>query len=182
MTHRRSSAVNASRLPSGDGRALRICCTASDVSFTATVKFTSGPSCCSISALNGIGGLATRRDIDAPEAAVAREYDRPTVGRERVRWAADRVLKRDSWSSRWSRGMIVDSSPVDEIAQAKHRRRIDARRVGEPLAVGTQARDACHCRTRLCAWSCGRCDDREPRPANRGTAGCSPSRRSFCVR
>src|SRR3569832_732928 len=54
-TYSRSSAVNASFVPSGDGTALRICRTVNvDESLTGYSNRTSGPRCCSTSTLNGI--------------------------------------------------------------------------------------------------------------------------------
>src|SRR5439155_11491197 len=76
-TYKRSSAVNASLLPSGDGTALRICRTVKVVeSLTGYSKRTSGPKCCSTSTVNGIcdGLLPSMGAFHILPAQVATRY------------------------------------------------------------------------------------------------------------
>src|SRR5688500_683079 len=66
MTQSRSSAVNASFLPSGDSCGYRICCARTGPSSTGYSNWTLGPSFCSTLALNGIAvaspeGTSTRQ-------------------------------------------------------------------------------------------------------------------------
>jgi hypothetical protein len=106
-----SSALKASRRPSGDGRASRIWATVSVESLISYWNFTTGPSACATCAVKG--SCAVR-----PVATSMRTIFPPAVARS-ARLSGVNVIpgirsrvKRDSWSSFCTLSASHRSSPV----------------------------------------------------------------------